>query len=104
MPSLRIAEAFHDEYEAQAAAHGWVTQDATRVVFDELHEGNRSLMLGVVARLLHRGVIVPFRLKRRSRHVLRDSGRPRDRRGSRPTVTAGLSGPLVYLRNRLAAR
>jgi hypothetical protein len=59
LPSLRIAEAFHDEYEAQAADHGWVTQDATRVVFDELQEANRSLMLGAVARLLHRAVILP---------------------------------------------
>ena len=30
-----------------------------RVVFDEVQEANRSLILGVVARWLHRGVIVP---------------------------------------------
>jgi hypothetical protein len=52
-----IARAFHERYEALADAHGWKPQDSTRVVWEDLPEQNRSLMIGVVRELLRDGVI-----------------------------------------------
>lgn len=53
----RIAHAFHDEYEAFAEVHGWETNKASRVSFDDLPEHNRLTMLDTIAALLDRGII-----------------------------------------------
>jgi hypothetical protein len=55
--AVKIARAFHDEYEAFAEMHGWETQEATRVAFDDLPEANRKVMVDTVLALLSRGVI-----------------------------------------------
>lgn len=52
-----IARAFHDEYEAFAEAHGWETQESTRVAFDDLPAENRATMVSTVQALLDRKII-----------------------------------------------
>src|SRR3954463_7848609 len=55
--AVRIATAFHDEYEAAAESLGWETQLASRVNFDELPEKNRATMLATVKALLDRHIL-----------------------------------------------
>jgi len=54
----RIARAFHDEYEAWAAASGWETQEATRTGFDDLPAENRATMLATVQSLVDRKIVL----------------------------------------------
>jgi hypothetical protein len=53
----KIARAFHDEYEAFAAMHGWETQETTRTSFDDLPDENRRTMLATVQALLDRKIL-----------------------------------------------
>lgn len=46
-----------DEYEAFSEMHGWETQEASRVAFNDLPEANRQAMLSTVRALIDRGVI-----------------------------------------------
>lgn len=50
----RLARAFHEEYEAHAAEHGWSTHPATRVPYELLPLSNRSLMEATSARVIER--------------------------------------------------
>jgi hypothetical protein len=54
-----IGQFFHDEYERLAPEHGWETQDATRVHWNDLPPNNRALMIRAVRSLLDRDVIAP---------------------------------------------
>jgi len=55
--AVKIARAFHDEYEAFAEMHGWTTQKNTRVAFDDLPTANRKTMIDTVSALLSRGIV-----------------------------------------------
>lgn len=57
----RLAEAFHEEYEAASDKHGWKTQHDSRVSFDELPPANRAAMLDTIEALLDRTFILPAR-------------------------------------------
>ncbi|MTV64672.1 hypothetical protein, partial [Streptococcus pneumoniae] len=41
----RVAEVFHDEYEAAAIKHGWKTQESCRTKFSDLPEANKLTMI-----------------------------------------------------------
>lgn len=55
--TTRIAREFHETYERLAPAHGWMTQAASAVKWEDVPEENRALMVSVVQELLDRGVI-----------------------------------------------
>ena len=46
---IKFAKEFHDRYEIEARRLGWVTQESTRVEFDDLPEANKQTMLSTVA-------------------------------------------------------
>jgi hypothetical protein len=53
----KIAREFHEAYERLAPSYGYETRDESAVPWDEVPSKNKSLMRGVVADLLARGVI-----------------------------------------------
>lgn len=55
----RIAEQFHNAYEAYAPSHGYETRKASRVAWENVPEANKALMTNTVAHLLQQGVIYP---------------------------------------------
>jgi hypothetical protein len=57
--SESIAREFHITYERYAPQHGWDTQKRSRVMWDDLPDENKSLMIAVVKKLLIDGVIEP---------------------------------------------
>lgn len=56
---VEIAKQFHTTYESFAPHHGWETQRRSRVVWDEVPEENKTLMMAVVNKLLIDGIIEP---------------------------------------------
>ena len=58
MRPREIAKQLHDVYEKYAKEVGWKTQESTRVVFDDLPETNKQVMLKMgefVAYLIEKG-------------------------------------------------
>ena len=50
-----LAEWMHDTYEEIAAGEGWETQKDCKVLFDDLPEKNKAVMLKVAGKLLDEG-------------------------------------------------
>lgn len=52
-----IAKAFHEAYERLAPEHNYETRKASAVLWEEVPEQNRFLMIAVVHELIDKGVI-----------------------------------------------
>lgn len=52
-----IARSFHTTYERYAPNHGWETQQRSRVMWAEVPQENKELMIAVVKKLLIDGII-----------------------------------------------
>jgi ribosome biogenesis SPOUT family RNA methylase Rps3 len=52
MKPEKLAEWMHDEYEKIAREEGWETQASTKVVFKDLPEQNKNVMLELAKRLI----------------------------------------------------
>lgn len=53
-----IAQKFHETYERLAPKYNYRTRDASAVPWEDVPEQNKMLMVGVVADLLDKGVIL----------------------------------------------
>lgn len=53
----RLARRFHEVYEQLAPKHGWTTQEASRVPWDQVPAHNRALMMDTIGELLAGGMI-----------------------------------------------
>jgi hypothetical protein len=53
-----IARRFHEMYERLAPSFGYETREATAVPWEDVPQGNRSLMIAVVQALLDEGTIL----------------------------------------------
>ena len=56
---VMLAEWMHDTYEEISKEKGWSTQEDCRVLFDDLPEKNKEVMLEVAGRLLDNGISEP---------------------------------------------
>ena len=56
---VMLAEWMHDTYEEISKEKGWSTQEDCRVLFDDLPEKNKEVMLAVAGRLLDNGISEP---------------------------------------------
>ena len=54
-----VARRFHEAYERLAPAHGWSTQEVSRVPWDLVPDHNRDLMRATIAELIEGEVIEP---------------------------------------------
>lgn len=56
-PAELIARCFHQAYERLAPEHGYTTREASAVIWEEVPEQNRALMVATVQALLDDGTI-----------------------------------------------
>lgn len=64
-----VARAFHEMYEELAPTYGYETRRESAVAWEDLPESNKLLMVGVVAKLLDKGVIQNGRTEARDRQT-----------------------------------